>query len=1103
MVALALIACLLAPGSAFAQVVRGQLPVGNSMPVIAAPSLSLTSSPSLIQTSLPLNSSLSLTPNLTLPALVPAAVPTPVAQSVAVNPSIAVRSVSVPVAHPFKNAALNAFPVRAANLEDSARSLNKFFDNALTAPSTADEVSASPASSVAPALKPVSRPELSISAAAVNPPSRSKRAATSALAWWRLSGIVAPFAALLAAVPAAFHMEPSTWLAMSALWVGAPAVWDAIPGKWKREYPAAAASAVLVAGAAVGAAVAAVAGWSLITAVVSTAALGVALAASTASFGALKRQFARAPALLHVDGKGDDRRLWIESERFGRLQLLSAVFERGLGEKDMHAGKADSYERAVYFKRTGDFVELVARDLSRRAPAGSALSNALSEVSGDATIGKAKIISEDPVTGAVAVDLKAFALQDFFRLKDEVEQAYAASYALDPELSSLTRADGYAGNFEIGARHVYERKAAPEGGEIATRSPDARRVTLSVRLSFSALPEAGYRPRRADQRVGLFTTAYEDWADDRASRQTVTLINRWRLEKTDPSAAASAVKNPVVYWIDSSVPAGYRDAIKRGVLAWNEAFARVGLLNAVVVRDAPEGFDASDARHTVVRWFVDKDAGYAIGQTRTDPLTGEIYQATLGISALHPRSALGLNFRDLGEGFEHDDTSKRGAKAPHKHRPGCGHAAHLAKQAQMILAVIEARGGMTDAQKEKFIQDYVTDLTMHEVGHTLGLRHNFLAKTWKDLSAMSGDAPLAASVMDYLPANVAAPGQKQGSYWNTALGPYDFWAVEYAYKPLAPEAESAELAKIAARSEEPGHAYATDEDLVGLDPDSQTWYLGRDPLAYARGRAATARELWTSLEKRQPEAGKDHSEIYRAFVQGWRGYLDAARLAASVVGGMSYRRRSGPGPAPFAPMTGARRREALAFLAEAVFADGSFDAGADLRRRLDPGRVGTVDDQWPELSYVPYDELVLTLRADALSRLLDPELMLLLSESAKMADAGDAPLSPRELIESLTKTIWREVVEPSPRRNGRSKPLTITPSRRRLQEAYLNLLIQLAYRSAEDEVPEVSALARAHLFRLSETLTEKSNLKGWDDATRDHIQQSANKIDSADSRYEP
>ncbi len=1081
--------------------------------VNAAPILPSAPVPAFTLPALSLNNSL-IAPSLSLslsPSLVPAAVLSPITPFVAVQVVNAVKAVvntptalipihaaaSIPVKATANTPSSPLVAVQSA-LSRETPALSALYDGSRELPS-APSVPFGPHFNIQGALKPSFRPETVVGSSLQKPQSKTKVAGASALAWWRLSGVLAPLAALFPSFLQSFGSDSRSWLALAAMWVGGPAIWEALPSAWKRSHPAAAASVAIVGGAAVGVAIAAVAGWSLLTAVGVTAALGVALAVSTQAIGALKRRLPLTPALLQVDGKGDARSLWITRERFGKLMLMTAVFERGLGEKDMHSAKADSYERAVYFKRTGDYVELIARDLSRRAPEGSPMSVALADVSADATIGKAKITGEDPVTGAVSVDLKGLALQDFFHIKTEVEQAFDAPYSLDEELSSITRADAYPDNLEIGARQIYERESAPEYGEIATRLPDARRVTLSVRLSFASLPESGYRPRLADSRVGHFTTVYEDWTDDRSARPTVTLVNRWRLDKVDPSAESSPVKNPIVFWLDASVPAQYREAVRRGVLAWNEAFAKAGLLGAVEVKDAPAGFDVSDARHTVIRWFIDKDAGYAIGQTRTDPLTGEIYQATLGISATHPRAALGVHFTDLGENGDEKPGTKpvksKKTESKHVHGPNCGHAAAMAKQAQMTLSVIEARGGMTDEEREKFVQDYITDLTLHEVGHTLGLRHNFLAKSWKDASELTGEAPLAASVMDYLPANVAPPGVKQGSFWNTKLGPYDFWAIEYAYKTFSPETEKAEIAKIAARAGEPGHAYATDEDLVGLDPDSQVWFIGRDALEWARGRIATVRELWKSLEKRTGEG--THVANYRDFVQGWRGYLSASRLASMIVGGLGYRRNSGA-EAPFTPVSGARRRAALALIEEAVFSDAPFDASADLRRRLDPGRDGTVDDPWPGLGWLPYDELTLWLRQDALARLLDPDLMHLLAESVKMAPAGDEPLTPRELVETLTNMIWKEVLEP-----GRKRKLTVSPSRRRLQEAHLNMLIQLAYRSAEDEVPEVSALARAHLSRLSETLTEKAERKGWDAATRDHILQSANKIDSADSRYEP
>lgn len=1077
-------ACLVAPSPAAAQVLRS-IPVVPSAPstplVLPSAAHSPISLPSASGAFVPL-----VSPVFSVPSVVPSAK----AVAVSAASAFAVPSVAKAVS---PVTALSASFIPGAKPADSAPMLSRVFDGSVARSAASEAPVPSDGATPAPsALKPASRPEAVVKDSLVRAPSPLRRRLAQAGAWTRAASVLAPVLALIPTVTAAMGTDAANWLGLTGFAVGAAAVWPAIPEALKARSNSTAIGAAVIGGVVLGGAIAALSGWSLIAGVAAAVAIAAAGAYSSSVVRAFFSPARGEKALLGVETRGERRLLWVEPARFGELMLLVANFEKGLGEKDLHAAKADSYERAVYFKRTGDFVELVARDLSRRAASGTPLAKALSEVSADATIGKAKIVEENPITGAVALDLKAFALQDFFSIKSELEGAFDANYALDEDLSALTLAAGHPSNLEIGARQVFTRKAAPADGEPATRLADARRLTLSLRLSLSALPESGYVPRTADSRLGHFATVYEDWADDRADLPTRALVNRWRLEKSDPNAAVSPVKKPVVFWLDASVPERYRESVKKGVLAWNEAFARAGLLGALEVKDAPEGFDSSDARHTVIRWFMDKDSGYAIGQTRVDPVTGEIYQATLGISAIHPRSASGVHFVDLGDGSEAEEKNK-----PHKHGPNCRHGEALSRQAQMTLAVVDARGGMSEAARERFIQDYIVDLTLHEVGHTLGLRHNFLGKTWKDASELSGEAPLGASVMDYMPANIAPPGAKQGSYWNTKLGPYDFWAIEYAYKPLSAGEEKTELARIAARADEPGLAYATDEDIVGLDPDSEPWYLGRDPLEWARGRMAVVRELWKSLETRPVAVGADHSATYRAFVQGWRGYLDAARLTASIVGGLGYRRNSGSS-APYTPISGARRRAALALIEEVVFSDAPFDASSDLRRRLDPGRAPTVDDQWPELGWVAYDELTLWLRQDALSRLLDPELMALLSESVKMAPAGDNPLAPRELIETLTQAVWREVLDPI-----RARKASVSPSRRRLQEAHLNLLILLAYRSAEDEVPEVSAIARAHLARLSEKLADKSERKAWDEATRDHLTQSVNKIDSAESRYEP
>lgn len=983
--------------------------------------------------------------------------------------------------------------------------LRRFFDGSRRQAASAESpllaIAAAPAGATAhlAAGSPSVRRDDFVPEAAQSAPTRTSALRARAVAVLSVVAAALPLTALDPSLLAAAGLTPAVWLGAAGFAAGALGARRAAAAAQNIEALAPVARALagpgaVFAGAAVGAAVAALSLWSPAAAAVAA----TVAVFSTAREAGYLRFFDRkgsaekgAETLLRIsDGEGA-RRVGIAPGQFGRLRLLTAALERGLGEKMLHAGLAAETQRLVYLRRDGDFVELVARGHAMRASVGAPLSRALREAAGDSTIARARILSENPVTGEVETSLDELFLGDVFGTRAQVESAYAGAYELDEDESSVVRAKAYPRNLELSVRQVYTRNPDQEPGG-ATRLPDDGRIALSLRVSFDALPQPGYRPRRADPRVGYFATTYEDWSDDRRARLETSLIQRWRLEKEDPNAAVSRVKNPIVYWIDPSVPPEYRAAVAAGVLGWNRAFEKAGLLGAVEVRQAPNdgSFDPDDARFNVIRWYLDKDAGYAIGQVRVDPLTGEIYGATVAISALHVRSALGASFHDVGGDTE---------RAAHVCAGGCGRASAAAGPAQMTADIVEARGGLSPEDSERFLQDYITDLTLHEVGHTLGLRHNFLAKTWKNEEELSRPGPVAASVMDYLPPNVAAPGHAQGPFWNPQIGPYDEWAIAYGYTDFGASAaaEEAGLRKLADRSGEAGLDYATDEDLVDLDPDTRPWHIGRDALAFARGRFETSRELWSWLETQRPAPGEDHSALYRKFVRAWRGDLEAARLTADVVAGMSYRRRAGPGEPPFSAIPGARKRAALALLDAQVFSDAPFSASTELKRRLDAGRGGTVDDQWPELSYVSYDEMILALRDAALSRLLDPATLQLVEDSARLAPRGGKPLTARELLDAVARSVWKETAG-----STRGRRRTISASRRMLQEVYLNRMIALAYPRADEETPLISALARGRLEALTGRL--KATLKlSWDRDSREHLRQSLAKLSRAAEYYEP
>ena len=232
------------------------------------------------------------------------------------------------------------------------------------------------------------------------------------------------------------------------------------------------------------------------------------------------------------------------------------------------------------------------------------------------------------------------------------------------------------------------------------------------------------------------------------------------------------------------------------------------------------------------------------------------------------------------------------------------------------------------------------------LGHTLGLRHNFRASTIYTLEQIKDPAftkanGVTTSVMDYTPYNISPKGERQGEFVMSTLGPYDYWAIEYGYKPLDPATEKAELAKIASRSTEPQLAFATDEDagygtmFIGIDPDVNRFDLGSDPIGYYKRTMKLSRELWDRLQDMKLADGESYERLTRSFASGFRTLGRVAPLAAKYVGGVTTRRdRAGTGRALFEPVPAARQREALSLIAGDFFSEKSFRFRPDFVGRL-------------------------------------------------------------------------------------------------------------------------------------------------------------------------
>ena len=348
-----------------------------------------------------------------------------------------------------------------------------------------------------------------------------------------------------------------------------------------------------------------------------------------------------------------------------------------------------------------------------------------------------------------------------------LNQAYQpTTFQFDKDKGAVTGVKAFPENVLVDVS-LHFATENPRSASITLADP--RSIPISLKCQFSTLRETAYKPRVADDRIGHFHTVQQDLSSDHPQSQYVRYINRWNLEKSDPTAALATPKQPIVFWLENTIPLEYRDAVRDGALLWNKAFEKVGFKDAVVVKQQPDDadWDAADVRYNTIRWFAGVDASFAIGPSRANPYTGEIYDADISIS-----EGIVRNARRLGEEYIGPiaPASQEQIRFPwgQDARRMCDYADGLAQQASLAMAMLESRGMLSPEMEQKFMYEYIVELTAHEVGHTLGLRHNFRGSSILKASELNDVVKAetvgqSASVMDYNPVIVASANEKQGT----------------------------------------------------------------------------------------------------------------------------------------------------------------------------------------------------------------------------------------------------------------------------------------------------------------------------------------------------
>lgn len=823
-----------------------------------------------------------------------------------------------------------------------------------------------------------------------------------------------------------------------------------------------------------------------------------------------------------------DDKVWVElrPEDFGRPFLLSPKLKTGIGEGRLIGGLMAS-ETVVEFRRIHNQVQLLARNTDFTARAGTPAARAVDLAFTPSLLGSVPVLSQPhPERKSVLVELNGLVLTDMLGLGMALQRSYRQGYAFDARNSAITqvRSTPELTVLEV-LSHFYTASIAvpqpqppgsptPPGPQptVPRSVPDPRSLFATVHYSIAPLPAHPMTPRLADPRIGYFTANVDDFTDDLARSPRVRHIQRWRLEKKDPAAEISEPVTPITFWIDRTVPEKYRASVIAGVLEWNKAFERIGFRNALRAEIQPDDapWDTLDFGRASIRWMTSSNPSFGgIGPRHVDPRSGEILDADIGLEALSSRSLRALRASVIGAPTTRPEEApiapELAARGLRPLAAACEYADAAAEQLSYAIEVLESWGELDPDSPEvdRFVQAYVKDVTMHEVGHTLGLRHNFRAsRIWNEAQLADPEFVarngLTGSVMEYTAINLPAPGlaaQRGERAWahvfTPTLGPYDYWAIEYGYRPLPPEREREELARIAGRSAEPQLAFGTDEDqFLGIDPESLHFDLGSDVIAFARKRLDLARDVIARQETRELRPGQHHAVLRRAVGFALRDMSRSASILTRQIGGVrTLRDFPGTGRDPLTPVPAAQQREALALLASGILSADSLRISPQLQRRLvvDFSDRGDAVFSGESVGNTDFSltAQVLDLKRGVLGALMSDAVAarLLDSETKSPTDAFRFT----ELLDGLQRAVWSELGA------GGSIPAL----RRELQREHVNRLAMLLIRPNALSRADARSPLRSEAVALLAKLDAAARRGGLDAKSRAHLADSADTLRQA------
>jgi hypothetical protein len=541
-------------------------------------------------------------------------------------------------------------------------------------------------------------------------------------------------------------------------------------------------------------------------------------------------------------------KIWLQIDKLDQEILYQTSLPAGLGSNDVGLDRGVMGTTSVVkFNRVGNKVLMIEPNYSYRALSNDlAEKRAVEQSFAQSTLWGFVIAAEG--SGSVLVDATDFIIRDVLKVSNKLRALKQGSYNLDASRSAMyqPRTKNFPLNTEFEATLTFSNSDGQTGGFVNSVTPSSEAITLRVHHTFAQLPDNNFQTRTYDARSPYITNSYFDYSSPVNEPIQKNMILRHRLEKKDPSAAKSEAIKPIIYYLDNGTPEPIRSALMEGASWWNQAFEAAGFINAFQVKILPEDADPMDLRYNMIHWVHRSTRGWSYGAAVVDPRTGEIIKGNVSLGSLRVRQDYLI--------------------------------------AQGLLAPFENDALPKDDKMLKMALQRLKQLSAHEIGHTIGLMHNYISS-----------AQNRASVMDYPPPMVTLNGKNEidlSDAYTNEIGDWDKVSIQYGYTQF-PEGTDEEKAlnKILVDAAKSGLTFISDRDArdpAGLHPTAHLWDNGNNPVKELEKVMKVRSVALSNFGLNSIPKGTPMAMLEDVLVPIYLFHRYQVEAVSKVIGGMNY-----------------------------------------------------------------------------------------------------------------------------------------------------------------------------------------------------------------------